>query len=147
MPPSTPQKNTDYSATPLSRKLGILPPASKAQDTTPREISLLAIPEDFEKLLGDLPPHITFSPRLSKKTSLALCFVRKPFDLDAIVHLLATKLPQDASAWIIHPKAHHKPRFHQNDVRTSALACGLVDYKVCSVTADWSGLKFTHRKP
>ena len=146
MPSSTPQKNTDYSATPLSRKLGILPPASKTQDTTPREIALLAIPEDFEKLLGDLPPHITFSPRIGKKTSLALCFVRKPFDLDAIVHLLATRLPQDASAWIIHPKAHHKPRFNQNDVRNTALASGLVDYKVCSIDAEWSALKFAHRK-
>jgi hypothetical protein len=36
--------------------------------------------------------------------------------------------------------------FNQNDVRAAGLAAGLVDYKVCAVDADWSGLKFTHKK-
>jgi hypothetical protein len=31
-------------------------------------------------------------------------------------------------------------------MRKTALACGLVDIKVCAVDADWSGLKLTRRK-
>ncbi len=141
------QKKTDYSATPLPKKLGIV---SSAQDPdlTPREIALLAIPEGFEDLLGLLPPHLTFNPRVTRRTRLALCFVRTPSDLEAIVHLLATRLPRDASAWIIHPKPKplQKPHFNQNDVRNAALARNLVDFKVASITPDWSGLKFNHRK-
>ncbi len=34
----------------------------------------------------------------------------------------------------------------QNDVRQTGLASGLVDYKICAVDADWSGLKFAVRK-
>jgi hypothetical protein len=37
--------------------------------------------------------------------------------------------------------------FNQNDVRAAGLTVGLVDYKVCAVDADWSGLKFTQKKP
>jgi hypothetical protein len=36
--------------------------------------------------------------------------------------------------------------FKQNDVRAAGLAAGLVDYKVCAVDADWSGLKFARKK-
>jgi hypothetical protein len=31
-------------------------------------------------------------------------------------------------------------------VRQVGLASGLVDYKICSVDATWSGLRFTRRK-
>jgi hypothetical protein len=34
---------------------------------------------------------------------------------------------------------------YQNHVRDEGLARGLVDYKVGSVDADWSGLKFAWR--
>jgi hypothetical protein len=39
-----------------------------------------------------------------------------------------------------------RPDFNQNDVRNAALAVGLVDYKVCAVDSQWSGLKFTRKK-
>ena len=82
--------------------------------------------------------------RRSRK--VALCFVRSVRDLAATIEIFTTQLPKTASAWIIHPKAAHKPGFNQNDVRDAALPHGLVDYKVCSVTEDWSGLKFAWRK-
>jgi hypothetical protein len=127
--------------TPLPRKLGVL-----TNSGAPRQIALLAAPEGFIEALGELPPSITFSRRLTPKTALALCFVRTPAELAATVEILATRLPQGSSAWIVHPKRHHRPAFHQDDVRNAALAVGLVDYKVCSVDADWSALKFAHRK-
>ena len=135
------QKHTDYSGTPLLRKLGIL-----TANAEPREVALLAAPEGFTQTLGELPSYVCLSTRLSAKTFLVLCFVRSLADLEATVDMLTTKLPEGASAWIVHPKAAHKPGFNQNDVRDAALARGLVDYKVCSVNEDWSGLKFARRK-
>lgn len=138
--PQPTQKRTDYSGTPLPRKLGIL-----SASIEPRTVTLLAAPEDFTRTLGELPAHVHLSTRLSAKTSLALCFVRSLADLEATVDRLGTQLAEGASAWIIHPKAVHKPGFNQNHVRDTALARGLVDYKVCSVNDDWSGLKFAWR--
>jgi hypothetical protein len=136
-----PRMLPNYAATPLPRKLGVI-----ASSSAPRQVALLAAPDGFVETLGDLPVSVTFSQRVTANTALALCFVRTSAELEAAVELLSTRLPQGASAWIVHPKQQHKPGFNQNHVRDAALARGLVDYKVCSVDADWSGLKFAHRK-
>ena len=36
--------------------------------------------------------------------------------------------------------------FVATDVRESALAVGMVDYKICAVDNDWTGMKFARRK-
>jgi len=136
-----PRKLPSHIETPLPRKLGVV-----TASTDPRQVALLAAPDGFIETLGDLPEWVTFAERITAKTALALCFVRTPAELAVTVDLLAARLPQGASAWIVHPKRRHKPAFHQDHVRDAALAVGLVDYKVCSVDNDWSGLKFAHRK-
>jgi hypothetical protein len=136
----TTAKHKDYSGTPLPKKLGIV--ASKPRAC---EVALLGAPEGFRAGLGELP-LATFTSRIKTTTNLALAFVRTAQEVDAGVDLLATQLPQGASAWIVWPKARLKPGFNENHVRDAALARGLVDYKVCSVDEDWSGLKFAHRK-
>ena len=120
-----------YSDTPLAKKLGVV---NNSGD--PREIALL----------GDLPAQVSFRKSLTAKTALALYFVRTAKQLDACVKALATKLQPGASAWIIRPKTHLKPGFGENDVRNGGLAVGLVDYKICSVSEEWSGVKFAWRK-
>jgi hypothetical protein len=131
-----------YSNTPLAKKLGVV-----NNSTDFREVALLgAPPEDFVTWLGELPAHLSFRKSLAAKTVLALYFVRNARQLDACVKTLAAKLPKGASAWIIRPKTHLKPGFGENDVRNAGLAVGLVDYKICSVSDEWSGLKFAWRK-
>jgi len=140
-PPSTPAILTprDFSTTSLIKKLGI---ASDMQ------IALIAPPDGFEELLGELPDNTSFTSRLSPKSNLALCFIRSLEDLAATLDLLTVRLPKQASVWILHPKRSGKRHvdFNQNHVRDHALAAGLVDYKVCSVDDDWSALKFAWRK-
>jgi hypothetical protein len=131
----------DYSATPLQRKLGLITAKGGVGD-----VSTLGEPEGFRALLGDLPDSVRLHSRLKATTSLALCFVRSHTELMSLLDLLISQLPRAAHVWIIHPKAQHKPDFNQNHVRDGGLAAGLVDYKVCSVDADWSGLKFAWRK-
>jgi hypothetical protein len=134
-------RDTAYSDTPLAKKLGIL----TARDE-PRDIALIGTPDSFTPQLGELPSSIRFRKSLSPEIALAIIFIRTLADLDRALDLLETKLPPKASAWIIRPKTHHKPGFNENDVRNGALARGLVDYKICSVDADWSGIKFAWRK-
>jgi hypothetical protein len=142
-PPKSPQPHRDYSGTPLERKLGLITAKGGVG-----EVALLAEPEGFRDLLGELGEAevVTLHTRLRPTTALAVAFVRSRRELVAMIDLLTTQLPAAAHVWIIHPKAHRKPDFNQNDVRDVALAAGFVDYKVCSVDQDWSGLKFVRRK-
>jgi hypothetical protein len=131
----------DYSATPLVRKLGLVTAKGGVGD-----VSVVGEPEWFRTLLGELPESVRLHARVGPKTNLALCFVRSRTELEGMMDVLAAQLPRSAHVWVIHPKAGHKPDFNQNDVRDEGLARGLVDYKVCAVDADWSGLKFAWRQ-
>jgi hypothetical protein len=145
---TTPPRQNPVRATPamqrcsdssLMRKLGIAPKM---------QVSIIGAPDGFEEMLGDLPEGVAKSTRLSKQAKLVLYFVRTSDDLDKALEHLDGQLPQGSSAWIVYPKRNGtiKPRFNENDVRDRALPLGLVDYKVCSVSEEWSGLKFAWRK-
>ena len=115
-----------YEGSTLVQKLDI-----KAQ----ARVALLGAPEGFMEILGDLPEGVTFQSRPAR-ADLVLYFARSRADLEV--------LPAARALWVIHPKraGRYKVDFNQNDVRAAGLAAGLVDYKVCSVDNDWTGLKF-----
>lgn len=140
-PPFTPAiaPPRDFSTTSLLKKLGI---------NSRMEVALIAAPDGFEELLGDLPEKTALLSRLRPTTSLAFCFIRSLADLASTLDLLTVRLPRQASVWIVHPKRTGKCHvdFNQNHVRDESLAAGLVDYKVCSIDHDWSALKFAWRK-
>jgi hypothetical protein len=142
----TEPRDTAYSDTPLAKKLGILTTRDEI-GKAPREVAILAAPDNFLPQLGDLPANVHLRKSISPNTTLAIIFIRTLAELDAALDLLESKLPRKTSAWIVRPKTHHKPGFNENHVRDGALARGLVDYKICSVDADWSGIKFAWRKP
>jgi hypothetical protein len=110
--------------------------------------ALLGAPDDFAEKLAELPEAVELQTRLTSQTKLAIWFVRSRQELEAETELLSARLPVGSSVWIVHPKQSGRYRvdFNQNDVRAAGLAAGLVDYKVCAIDADWSGLKFTHKK-
>jgi len=124
---------------PLHTKLGI---------TKPMRVALLDAPEGFTESLGDLPAGVVLTNAIHPEIQLALCFVRSQEGLHATLDMLTARLPERASVWVIHPKIKSRYRvdFNQNHVRNAALKAGLVDYKVCSVDADWSALKFAWRR-
>jgi CheY-like chemotaxis protein len=142
-PPQNPVRATPHmqrwNDSNLVRKLGVAPKM---------QISIIGAPDGFEEILGDLPEGVSTSTRLGKQAKLVLYFVRTSDDLNKALEHLAGQLPQGSSVWIIHPKLSPRAKrdFNQNDVRDRALPLGLVDYKVCSVSEEWSGLKFAWRK-
>lgn len=125
--------------TSLAQKLGI---------RREMQIALLGAPDGFVELLGELPEGVGFAGRLTVAARLALCFVRSREDLAAALDLFTLRLPISASFWIVYPKRSGPRRadFHENDVRDAGLAAGFVDYKICSVDAEWSAVKFARRK-
>jgi len=112
------------------------------------KIVMIGAPEGFEEQLGELPENVEIGDRLARQTQLALWFVRSREELESEMDFMGARLPEGCSLWIIHPKqtSRLKADFNQNHVRNVALEAGWVDYKVCSVDADWTGLKFARKK-
>jgi hypothetical protein len=122
-----------YAGSSLAKKLGFKPNM---------KVALLGAPDDFQETVGDLPEGVEFQTKIGKDTALVIGFVRSRRELEDL------QLSELRSVWIVHPKqsSRYKVDFNQNDVRAAGLSAGLVDYKVCSVDADWSGLKFARKK-
>ena len=127
-----------YSGTPLVRKLGLKPELA---------VALLGAPEGFEETLGDLPDGTVLTRGESVPYDVALWFVRSQAELEEVVGRMAAHLG-GGRLWIIWPKKASgvATDVTQQLVREAGLAAGMVDYKVCSVDATWSGLLFARRK-
>jgi hypothetical protein len=125
---------------PLTRKLGI---------GANMKVALIGGAEDgMEQIIGELPEGASLSSRVVTGTQLVLYVVHSLRELEAAADHARGSLPEGTSFWIIHPKTTAKLRsdFNQNDVRELCLTRGFVDYKVCAVDAQWSGLKFARRR-
>jgi len=109
--------------------------------------ALLGAPEGFEEQLGELPEGVELETKITAQTKMAIWFVRSLREL-ADTDYLGARLPDGASVWIVYPKqaSRFKVDFTQHDVRGMGLAAGLVDYKICAVDSDWTGLKFTRKR-
>jgi CheY-like chemotaxis protein len=123
-----------YAGSPLAKKLD-LKAGTKA--------ALIGAEDGFIEMLGDLPEGVEIVSRVTAGTNLVLWFVRSSRELAA-----AFELARARSLWIVYPKqaGRYKVDFNQNDVRLTGLEAGMVDYKICAVNADWSGMKFARRK-
>jgi CheY-like chemotaxis protein len=127
-----------YSGTPLAKKLGI------KQGIT---VSLLNAPDSFSAKLEGLPENPKVVEGINKEAGLILWFIRTGDELSEKIAGLVPSVP-GGGIWMIWPKktGSLKSDLSQAAVRKLGLASGLVDYKVCSVDDDWSGLKFARRK-
>jgi hypothetical protein len=132
--------STGYSGTPLAKKLGIKPQST---------VLTIAALREYRDWLAPLPKDVTF-------------VVKPPTAGCDVVHLFVTSLAElkrdlpkarkamkaDGAIWVSwYKKAAKIPTdVTEDEVRQLALACDLVDVKVCAVTDIWSGLKLVVRK-
>ncbi len=127
-----------YTGSRLAKKLDLKPGVKAA---------LIGAEDGFLELLGDLP-DVEFQPRINAQTKLVLWFVRASHEIAAAFDLACARMPEGCSIWIIYPKkaGRYRVDFNQNDIRLTGLDAGVVDYKICAVDADWSGMKFARRR-
>jgi hypothetical protein len=128
-----------YAGSRLAKKLDLKGGAKAA---------LIGVEEGFIELLGDLPEGLELQSRITAQTKLVLWFVRAKQEIAAAFDLANARMPEGCSVWILYPKkaGRYKVDFNQNDIRLTGLDAGLVDYKICAVDADWSGMKFARRR-
>jgi len=116
-------------------------------------VVLLGPPEGIETVLVPLPPGVKLSRRLPPGASgggnvdVAVLFTLSQADLRRRFARVAAVLQPAGGLWVAWPKrASGTPTdLTDNVVREVGLAHGLVDNKVCAITAVWSGLRFVVR--
>ena len=128
-----------YKGSGLATKLGLKPN---------QKLAVIGAPEGFEELVGDWPEGVEIQPKFTSVTELAIWFVRSAREMVAVADHLGVHLRKGVSAWVCYPKqaGRYKVDFNSFDLREACLDAGLVDFKICSVDADWSGMKFTRKK-
>jgi hypothetical protein len=126
-----------YSGTPLWKKLGF-----KAG----MKVCVLNAPSHYDDLLADGPQDWVMVKAAKVADALHL-FMIEARELSRIAEL-AKHMPPAIMLWVSWPKKSSplSKGLSEDDIRKAALACGLVDIKVCAVDADWSGLKLTRRR-
>ena len=127
-----------YSGTPLVKKLGIKPG---------HRVAFIAAPRNYVATLGKLPPEVSVSRAPNGTLDFIQLFVRNRSELESELPRAQGVLAQDGMLWISWPKQASGIRtdLNENTIREFALACGLVDVKVCAVDDTWSGLKLVYR--
>ena len=125
----------DYSGTPLWKKLGF---------KTAMKVLVLNVPAHYASLFADSANDWL----LVKKDADAIhLFITEIFQLSEI-EKLSKFMPPAIMLWVSWPKktSPFSKGLSEDHIRNAALACGLVDIKVCAVDKDWSGLKLTRRR-
>jgi hypothetical protein len=138
-PPAIPVVPADVmSAKPVVQKLAVKPGF---------KVCLLASPKGFADTLKPKPAKVTFTARADATCDLFVCFVRSARELLAQLALLGETVDRQ-TVWLLWPKKASgvKSDLDGNVVRTTGLAMGFVDFKVCAIDGTWSGLAFKRRK-
>ena len=127
-----------YSGTPLIKKLGI-----KADST----LTLLGEPSGFITTLGKLPDNVKIRKTAQGQRDLTVWFPRDAAELKRRIKSLADGV-EHGGLWIAWPKKSSGVQTDLSDsvVRSTGLANGIVDHKVCAIDETYSGLKFATRK-
>ncbi|MFE7277030.1 DUF3052 domain-containing protein [Streptomyces sp. NPDC057623] len=129
--------DTGASGTPLARKIGIKPGHRIRLRHAPAGWDIPGLPDGCEVAAG--------GPR---GADVAVAFYRSYLDLVAEGPGLAGDLADDAMLWIAWPRraAGHVSDITENGLRDLFLPLGVVDVKVATLGAHWSGLKFVRRR-
>ena len=128
-----------YSGTPLAKKLGYKPGFNA--------LIVNGIPH-YHELLLDLPEGVSFGDSLADGPfNLIHIFSKQRDELENLLNTHKAALVPNGMIWVSWPKKSSKipTELDGNAVRSTGLAAGLVDVKVCAVDEDWSGHKFVYR--
>ena len=136
------QSDTDYSGTPLWKKLGI------AEGS---RIRVLDAPADFDAALtaiAPLPDGVTFLARTGRDLDVIVAFVMRVSQLRRRFVPLARAIAPAGRLWIAWPKkaARVETDLDFATVQSTGLAAGLVDNKSAAITEVYQGLQFVRRR-
>jgi hypothetical protein len=129
-----PAADSEYSGTPLAKKLGL---------KSNFKIKIIHPPENYWELFSDLPSGLQEVNDSKTPKDFIQCFTTKAEELKPVLPKLKKQLVPNGALWISWPKkASRVPTdITEDTIRELALKNGLVDVKVCAVDEVWSALK------
>ncbi len=131
---------TGYSKTPLAKKLGI------------KEgfvLRLIHEPDHYLDLFEYFPKDVRIESKdIKQHYDFIHLFCKTSETLFAQDIGLKEQLKKTGLLWVSWPKGSSgiQTDINRESVRNHLLSLGLVDVKVCSIDAIWSGLKFVYRR-
>jgi len=135
--PVVPESKHFYGSKSLAAKLGL-------KEGT--KLALVGAPAGFE--LGALPSGAKVTRGLRGASELLLWFVRDEKELRAALPRWKKAAEAGARLWVAWPKKGSRVATDLTGerVRTAPHAHGLVDFKICAIDGDWSGICFAKRR-
>ena len=136
---ASPASAAGYSGKPLWQKLGLKPGL---------RVRLARAPEDYFDLCGFDAAQVAIVADKGGKCDFAHVFAISRAQLERDLPGLIGALDDKGMLWISWPKKSAKVAtdVDEDTLREVVLPLGLVDVKVCAVSAVWSGLKFLRRR-
>jgi hypothetical protein len=124
-----------YSGSPLWKKLGFKPGM---------KVCVLNPPQHYAALIDG--PNDWVMVKTARACDALHLFITEKTELRAIIGH-SHSFPPLQMLWVSWPKKTSplSKGLGEDDIRRTALSCGLVDVKVCAVDGDWSGLKLMLR--
>lgn len=132
VPPSAMERFKNKTA---AQKLGIVVSST---------VAVVDAPRDYTAVLGDLPEAVEIIEDPDAVQNVTLWFIRDSESMLKAVRRMRA-IAAKTKLWILWPKAQTN-RFREGSIRELAIEHGLVDYKICSVNAHWSGILFARKK-
>ena len=123
-----------YAGKPLPKKLGI-----KAG----HKVCLLNAPGSFERHLESEDVRIAHDLRLTPADVIVM-FVDRLAELEHRIVEIAARLHPAGGFWVAWRKTRRGGDITEDVVRRVALACGMIDNKMCSL-GDWASVRLVHR--
>jgi hypothetical protein len=132
VPPSAMERFKSKTA---AQKLGIVPSST---------VGVMDPPRDWGAVLGDVPEGAEFIEDPDTPQNVTLWFIR---DSEAMMTSMRRMRAWAAKTklWVLWPKGQSN-RFREGSIREMGIENGLVDYKICSVNEQWSGILFARKK-
>jgi hypothetical protein len=94
--------------------------------------------------MGELPENVVLRDGVRAQSDLTLWFAKSRRELEERLEHMRP-FSRKAGLWILWPKqtSNLQTDLGQPLVREAGLAAGMVDFKICSIDKNWSGLRFT----
>lgn len=129
---------TDYSSTPLAKKLGIKPFSI---------VALSGEPEGFRETINALPDGVEIIENEKPGIDILLFFVREESEFEARLDELQALLADAGALWVAWPKKSARTSTDLNFeiVQKKGLSTGWVDNKICSIDLTFTALRFVKR--
>ncbi|NVJ06023.1 DUF3052 family protein [Myxococcus sp. AM001] len=110
------------------------------------KVSVINPPRGFVQKLNPLPDGVEFLITAVTGLDVILFFTQDPQELVQRLPALARAMALTGGIWVCWPGGEHARRGLSEDfVRHAALDIGLVDNKICTIDATWTGLRLVRR--